>query len=577
MRRISTLFVYATIASTLAGCSEGDEDSDTTASSLATGPTGVSMTGQTGQTGQTGEPSETLGTSATTSSTSSDTGNSETGTTTATTSATTTTATTQGIKLDVGEAPDFGGNDTEEEPVVPTCDNIDTLTATSVGCEFWGAQVPSNASALPYGISVGNPSEELTAHIVIEDMRGEGGSLREIVSFDLPPKSSELTKINGNGGLLNEDHMLMAAGFHQHGSFRVRSDVPVTAMQLFPVGGGSSHVSEASLMLPVNALDTAYIGMGWKDISDNGGWVAVLALEDATTVTTNLGNTMLDAFDVQLYRPGSDASGFFVGADVPVAVYSGSQCTLIPGLPWYACDHLEEQLVPLSSWGNNYVAARHPHRVAQINPQPEEVYWRVIAAVENTTITLDPPVPGVGGSIDLASVGDHSDFPAVESFTAQSDNPFMLVQFMSGCYNVVKDSGNSGNCNQGPTGDPYMIQIPPVEQWLTSLPFLTDTSYPRDYVTIMREAGTEVTLDCLGVVSDDHFTAIPGTTYEYGHVTLDMDGQGGEGNCSDGEQFIHANGPIGILVMGLDWATSYGYPGGLNLKGLWVPPQEPPG
>lgn len=42
-----------------------------------------------------------------------------------------------------------------------------------------------------------------------------------------------------------------------------------------------------------------------------------------------------------------------------------------------------------------------------------------------------------------------------------------------------------------------MMQAIPVEQWLTELPFLTDTSYPRDFVTIIREQGTTVTLDCL--------------------------------------------------------------------------------
>ncbi|MCB9754236.1 MAG: IgGFc-binding protein [Myxococcales bacterium] len=492
---------------------------------------------------------------------------------------TTTTGETTGPvlpKLDVGASQDFG-DDTDGMPVAPTCDNIDEFTATSVGCEFWGAQVPSNPNALPYGISVGNPSEELTAQIVIEDMRGPGGTLREITSFALAPKSSQVTKINGDGGLLPGQHMLSGTGLNALAAFRVTSNVPVTAMQLFPVGGGPSHVSEASLLLPINALDTAYIGAGWKALSENGGWIAVIATQDATTVTTTEGDVMLDAFDAWLYRSSKDATGFFVGADAPVAVFSGAECTLIPDPPWFACDHLEEQLVPLSSWGNNYVAARHPHRVPELNPEPEEVYWRVIAAVENQTIQLEPAVPGVGDMIELLNVGDFQSFAAAESFTAHSDEPFMLVQYMSGCYNVIKQTPQPNSCNQGPTGDPYMIQMPPVEQWLTALPFLTDTSYPRDYVTIMREAGTAVTLDCLGVVPDDHFTAIPGTAYEYGHVTLDMDGAGGEGNCVDGEQYITAESPVGILVMGLDWATSYGYPGGLNLEGLWVPPQEPPG
>ena len=112
------------------------------------------------------------------------------------------------------------------------------------------------------------------------------------------------------------------------------------------------------------------------------------------------------------------------------------------------------------------------------------------------------------------------DKQSAAAMMATGDKPFLLVQYMSGCYNVITETPSPSSCNQGPTGDPYMIQMPPVEQWLTALPFLTDTSYPRDYVTIIREAGTEVTLDCLGVVSDDHFAAIPGTSGTWVRVTL---------------------------------------------------------
>ena len=78
----------------------------------------------------------------------------------------------------------------------------------------------------------------------------------------------------------------------------------------------------------------------------------------------------------------------------------------------------------------------------------------------------------------------------------------------------------------------------------------------------------------LGTIPDDHFTAIAGTNYEVGYVELDD--ASGEGDCVDGAQFISADKPIGVMVAGLDWATSYGYPGGLNFKALWVPPTEPP-
>ena len=122
-----------------------------------------------------------------------------------------------------------------------------------------------------------------------------------------------------------------------------------------------------------------------------------------------------------------------------------------------------------------------------------------------------------------------------------------------------------------------MMQIVPNEQWLTQLPFLTDGSYSMDFVILVREAGSAVELDCLGVVDDAHFSAVPGTPYEVGHVELDINGAGGEGRCADGQQFVVSDTPVGVMVGGYDCAASYGYPGGLSLDALWTPPTEPPG
>ena len=183
-----------------------------------------------------------------------------------------------GLKLDVGAAFDLGGG-----AVPPSCDNIHEFPSTSVGCEFYAVQVPSFPSPLPYGISVGNPGNQ-TAHVVIEDMRGPNGALRTVVAFDLDPQSSVLTEINGQGGILaGESHMVIPSGLNERAAFRVSSDAPVTAMQIFPVGGGPSHVSEASLLLPVNSLDTSYIAVGYPQYGGGDGFVIVVAIEDATT------------------------------------------------------------------------------------------------------------------------------------------------------------------------------------------------------------------------------------------------------------------------------------------------------
>lgn len=553
MRLVSTTI----LALVTAACGDsGRADTNPTETTTPSGPTGVSVTNDpslvTGTSGTTaGESTPTSGTAGVSASSSGEGG---------------------GIKLDVGQAGDFGGGDTEGMMLPLTCANIAMQPATSVGCEFWGVDLPMlGSNELAFGISVGNPTEE-PATVTIEDMRGPGDTLREVTTLMLAPKQSQLVKVNGSGGILPGDHALAAVGLTARGAFRVRSDVPITAMQINPVGGGPSHVAEASLLLPTHALGSSYFALGYP--TEFGAWVVAVALTDGTSVTTKDQDVMLDAFDAWAFQPGQDGSGYFVGADQPIALFSGDSCVLIPGDPWYACDHLEEQVIPAAAWGTHYVGARHPQRVPALNPSLEEVRWRLFAGVDNTTVTLQPPQPGVGAQTVLAKAGDVLEFGSTESFTASGDQPFMLVQYMSGCYNVIKSTGQPQMCDQGPTGDPYMLQVPPVEQWLLEIPFLTDTSYPRDFVIIAREVGTTVTVACMGEVPADHFTAVTGTNYEVGYVELDD--VSGEGDCVDGAQLITASAPIGVMVAGLDWATSYAYPAGLNFKSLWQPPVMPP-
>lgn len=472
--------------------------------------------------------------------------------------------------FDVQQFPDGGG---PEPPIMPTCDNLEMLGPTSIGCEFWAAAVPASGGfGLGWGVSVGNPFEDLDVTVTIEDLRGPGGTLRMFHQFVLGPRESQIVNMNGNvGGVMpGENHTVPMSGAGNNMAFRITSDSPVTAMQINPIGGAPSFVPDASMLLPKNALGQAYYGMGY-----GSGWVIVVATEDTTTLNTDAGIQVLDAFDTHTFVPAGDPTGFFVGSDKPVAVFSGSSCVNVPaGAGW--CDHIEEAVIPAAAWGTHYVAARHPHREPMLSPPIEPVYWRVIAGVDDTTIDVAPAGVVAGNQIYLASAGDWMELNSTESFvlSAPDDKPFMAVQFMAGGSTVF----NAATCSPGPAvGDPYMMQMVPTAQWLTSLPFLTDTSYARDFVLLVREAGVQVELDCLGVVDASHFDAIPGTPYEVGVVQLDNDGMGGEGTCVDGQQFMVSGEPVGVLVGGYDCAASYGYPGGLSLDALWMPPTDPPG
>ncbi len=467
------------------------------------------------------------------------------------------------LKLDL-HVPDIGTDPPNE---MPTCATLEQFGTTSVGCEFWSVEPPRLMTPGGLGIGVGNPWD-LDVTVTFEDSRGVGESLRQVGQIELGPRQSAMVTINGPDGLLAGEVHMLDVGLNPVGAFRVTSDFPITAMQINPVGGAPSVVPEASMLLPTNALNHSYIATDYAGLLT--GFVIAVAIEDGTTVTTTQGDVQLDAFDVHVWE-AKDITGFFAGADAPIAVFAGNRCTNIPeNVPW--CDHVEEQMIPLAAWGTRYVGARHPPRRPEVNPTPENVVWKVVAGTDATTITLTPAVSG--GDIHLASAGDSFEFATNESFLAESepDKPFMLVQFMTGADAV-------GLCTQFPplpAGDPYMLQMVPIEQWVTSLPFLTDSSYQRDFVFIAREAGSAVDLACLGPIPDDRFVPIAGTVYEVGWVDLDADG-GGEGACVDGQQFIEADAPIGVHVGGVGCAASYGYPGGLNLDALWDPPTTPRG
>ena len=486
---------------------------------------------------------------------------------------------TTGFTFDVGSA-DLGG-----PPGTPVdCGDLSPEEPTSVGCEFWAVRVPvyNNPFTPPsYGVGVGNPFDNDVV-VTIEDSRGPGGTLREVETVMLGPRESRLIVLNGaNSVLPGENHTVAADGPLANVAFRITSDEPITAMQINPVGGAPSYVPEASMLLPTTALGDVYYGIGYEayggmipfPLPGFSGWVVVVATQNDTTITTADGDFTIGAFDTYTFAP-DDTTGFYLSTDKRVAVFSGTTCSNIPAdIGW--CDHVEEQLIPVAAWGTHYVGARHPHRIPELNPEPDTVYWRVIAATDGTHITTTPPVGG--GDIVLANAGDYHDFSTTVSFVAETDDdhPFMLVQYMGGGQAVWDAKACGGN--DPATGDPYMLQMVPTDQWLDQLPFLTDHSYARDFVTIVRNAGTTVDLDCMGVIPDDRFETVAGTKFEVANIDLDLDGVGGEGSCVDGAQFISASDPVGIAVGGYDCAASYGYPGGLSLEALWVPPHEPPG
>jgi hypothetical protein len=263
-------------------------------------------------------------------------------------------------------------------------------------------------------------------------------------------------------------------------------------------------------------------------------------------------------------------TGSVVQADQTVAVFGGNMCGNVPEVTWCCCDHVEEQLLPLGAWGTETVLARHAPK-ADCTMNDDLVLWRIIAGADNMFVTFDPAAPSPFGSshhfdqqgdfIQFESAGDHY----VEGILEDPPDPeepaasFFAYQMMSGAsYAACGPSWDEG--------DPMMLLSPPAGQYLDRYVFNTDNVFDFDYdhIIVVRQAGVDVDLDCLGVLADAQFDPVGASGWEVGRFFID-DPQNSNA-CTDGTHFISSAQPFGLSVVGTASYQSYGYLGGVGVR-----------
>ncbi len=458
---------------------------------------------------------------------------------------------------------------------------------TSVGCVFYGVDM-NDADEDPdgdgdsidlsqYAIVVANPDDAFTADVDVE-RRSAGGWVNEgsrsvapgaIWTFDLDDRHVEDTSV------------------HSFGAYRVTATAPIVAYQFNPIDSAGEYSNDASLMIPRTTVDLDYFVPAWHTlfVPAAGGWAAryyrssidIVATEDDTDVTitspvATLGGGGIDALaagesttvlgldetdTMQIEAAGdTDLSGFKVEANKPVAVFGGCECANIPdNLRW--CDHVEEQILPLSTWGTSYVAARVPVRGTPggAGPDVEPAIWRIMAGQDDVTVSFDYDAGVTGlpaGDLNLADAGDYADYTVAGTvadpgdFGVTADGPILVVQYVVGQESTDNDAGGGG--------DPDMVLAVPTDQFLPSYIFLTPDTYAEDYVIVTRPAGAEVTLDG-GVIADGSFVDVGTGDWQVARVEV-----------GDGVHEIDAAAPFGIAAQGYSPHVSYGYPGGMNLR-----------
>ncbi|XP_064385989.1 IgGFc-binding protein-like [Halichondria panicea] len=160
----------------------------------------------------------------------------------------------------------------------------------------------------------------------------------------------------------------------------------------------------------------------------------------------------------------NDLTGTRITSSKPLSVFSGSDCANVPQDINY-CDHLVEQVPPTVTWGSKFL-------VASLEGRYSGERIRVLSA-RAASVTVNCNTNVSVSEFQLQSGGRFREFELlIESFCCiESTSPVLVAQYAYG--------GESDGI-----GDPFMMIIPPIEQFTNNYLVESFANFSSNYVTI---------------------------------------------------------------------------------------------
>jgi len=192
------------------------------------------------------------------------------------------------------------------------------------------------------------------------------------------------------------------------------------------------------------------------------------------------------------------------------------------------CDHINEMLPPTTTWGKKFGTVPLKNR---INGDT----WRFMASENGTTVSIN----GVPQS-PVINKGQFLERVLTAQSVIESDKPILTAQFANG-------SQFSGN-----PGDPFMMLVPPLEQFLAKYTVTTVSGYVAHFINLVVPNSIVGTVLLDGApIAPSEFTAIGASGYSGAQLTV-----------APGVHNLLGTLPFGVFMYGFNTDDSYGYPGG---------------
>ncbi|MGJ0486975.1 MAG: hypothetical protein ACR65R_20910 [Methylomicrobium sp.] len=328
--------------------------------------------------------------------------------------------------------------------------------------------------------------------------------------------------------------------------------------------------TDAYLGLPTDVAGTEYLVPSMPNAKKSlPGELQIIAQEDGTEITITPKKSTIAGADVKSIKAGksarftlnrlqsiqfkakggytADLTGSVITSSKPVSVFSGHQCGIVPSRA-LACDHLVEQIPPITTWGTEFLTTPLATRTGGD-------IFRILAAHDGTEVRIDGAVVarlkrGKFKQVNLASGSFHQ---------ITTSAPALVVQY------------SKGTSADRVVSDPFMMIIPPTEQfgsdYFVSTPPVEPVAF-NNFINIVAP-----TDQLAGLRLDE--APIPDTAFTLPFAAIGSTGYSGtQLKVGIGAHTISHLSPIvpfGVFSYGFADSDSYGYPGGNRLANIANP------
>lgn len=402
-------------------------------------------------------------------------------------------------------------------------------------------------------------------------MRNHGNDDRDIhffVEVATLPSSQGRTKVKVTAANVVSEREIdpgksfsfsLPAAVEMKGSMRSRQAVLVEASQDVAVMSLNykKYTADTSVVYPVQDWGTEYI-IFTPSSSHTGVFkeFSITNYKEKNTVEIFLqgsvrfegkkysrGNKLtlkLEPFETVQILSEDNLSGSKVVSRLPVAVSSGHSCFQ----KYTSCNHVYEQLLPVNSWGKDFIIAPLPYHKSYSRSY-DSVFVQASKPTKITT-NIDGKVKTysmfAGQTLEL-----HSKWPYPIHLTSEKG-----VQVM------FEFNGGSEQTSQ--SYDPFLMTILPKDHFSTSYSLQGQVGFYNYLIVVARNKDVNtITMDPKPLSATFNWNKVDGTDYSWAEFIYSIG--------SNLHHISHPNSPFGVYSFGIAYANGYGSPASADAAG----------